>query len=216
MGIFRINIAFALLLLSLLCSSWCGNSLIPRKLHSKSSKSSFLKPNSFIGNRNCFLDIKAVRDSVEVENQELNFKEDVFRSVAWAAAASGFAAMIAAYKGQAAAIEFSSGYLLELCLSVDNLFVFLILFDYFKVDTKHQAKILKYGIFGAVVLRGLFIGAGSLALSQFHEVLLLFAGFLAYSSFKILTDSGDSDSDDEVLYFFFFCNSFLIHTYLMT
>lgn len=128
--------------------------------------------------------------------EEKTNEVDVFQSISWAAAATGFAALVGLYKGQAAAIEFSSGYLLELCLSVDNLFVFLILFDYFKIDEKNQGKILQYGILGAVILRGLFIGVGAIAISQFHQVLLLFAAILAYSAGSILFSNEEEDSEE--------------------
>jgi tellurite resistance protein TerC len=88
-----------------------------------------------------------------------------------------------------------SGYALEQCLSVDNLFVFLVLFDYFKVDLDRQDKVLSYGIWGAVILRGVFIAAGSVALSEFHQVLLGFAAVLFFSSYKILSKG---DEEDEV------------------
>ena len=89
--------------------------------------------------------------------------------------------------------------MLEQCLSVDNLFVFLVLFDYFSVrDKELQEKILGYGIWGAVILRGLFVGLGAVALQQFHQVLILFAVVLGYSSFRILA-VGDGEEEDEDL-----------------
>lgn len=131
-----------------------------------------------------------------VDDSSSEMKTNIVRSISWAASATGFAALLAVLKGQAAAVEFSAGYLLELCLSVDNLFAFLILFDYFKVKPAAQEKILNYGILGAIILRGLFIAAGSVAISKFHDVLLVFAGVLAYSAFSILF--GKEDTDDEV------------------
>lgn len=148
--------------------------------------------------RNCPL-FAAANEKKEIDQTVDNYKDDLLKSVSWAAAASGFAALIALWKGQAAAVEFTSGYLLELCLSVDNLFVFLILFDYFKVDDyDRQSKVLKYGILGAIVLRGLFISVGSFAITQYHQVLSIFAGFLAYSAYKILASGNGNDDDDEV------------------
>lgn len=129
-------------------------------------------------------------------SDETTYGVNVFQSISWAAAATGFAALVGFYKGQAAAIEFSSGYLLELCLSVDNLFVFLILFDYFQIDEKNQAKILQYGILGAVILRGIFIGVGAIAIAQYHQVLLLFAILLAYSAGSILFSGEEEDSEE--------------------
>jgi len=114
-------------------------------------------------------------------------------------AAAIFSVGIAATLGTQSAIEFCSGYVLEQCLSVDNLFVFLVLFDYFSVrDKEMQEKILGYGIWGAVILRGLFVGLGAVALQQFHQVLILFAVVLGYSSFKILA-AGDGEEEEEDL-----------------
>eukprot|EP01031_Cornospumella_fuschlensis_P032658 gene32658-39483_t len=134
-------------------------------------------------------------DLIDVDQRSI--KQDFIKSLAWMGAATGFAALLGALRGPAAAIEFSSGYILELCLSVDNLFVFLVLFDYFKVSGKAQEKVLSYGIFGAVVLRGLFIIMGSVAIHQFHQVLLLFSAVLAYSSFKILIKDEDNEEEED-------------------
>jgi predicted tellurium resistance membrane protein TerC len=82
---------------------------------------------------------------------------------------------------------------LEQSLSVDNLFVFLILFDYFKVPKDKQERVLQYGLGVAVILRGLFIGVGYIALEKFHNILLLFAGILLFSSYKILFGEDDED-----------------------
>ena len=128
-----------------------------------------------------------------------NYGNDVKRTLAWVGAAAAFSVGIAATMGTSAAIEFCSGYVLEQCLSVDNLFVFLVLFDYFAVrDREAQEKVLGYGIWGAVILRGLFIGVGSVALEQFHQVLLLFALVLGFSSYKILFAGEDEDDDEDL------------------
>lgn len=97
--------------------------------------------------------------------------------------------------GSTSAIEFASGYVLEQSLSIDNLFVFLVLFDFFKVEKSSQDRVLGYGLFAAVLLRGLFIGIGFTALENFHQVLLIFAGILLVSSYKILF-SGEDEEDD--------------------
>ncbi|EKX34133.1 hypothetical protein GUITHDRAFT_80801, partial [Guillardia theta CCMP2712] len=96
------------------------------------------------------------------------------------------------------ALEYFTGYLLEESLSVDNLFVFLLLFEYFKVPQSQQKKVLSYGIWGAIVMRAGFISAGLVAIQQFRGVLLVFAGLLMYSSFKMLTDAtGKEEEGDE-------------------
>lgn len=127
-----------------------------------------------------------------------SYRKDLTRTFGMVAAAAGFSALIAVFKNPTSAIEFCSGYVLELCLSVDNLFVFLVLFDYFNVKKQEQEIVLKYGIIGAVILRGLFIFAGSAALHQFHQVLLLFAVVLFYSSFKIIFKVEDDDEEEDL------------------
>jgi TerC family integral membrane protein len=82
---------------------------------------------------------------------------------------------------------------LEQSLSIDNLFVFVLLFGYFKVPKAYEARVLEYGILGAAVLRAVFIVLGATVIERFRPVLLLFAGFLMYSSYKVLFASGDED-----------------------
>ena len=124
-------------------------------------------------------------------------KKNVKRTLVWVALAAAFSVGIALTLGTQEAIEFCSGYVLEYCLSVDNLFVFLVLFDYFNVvDNASREKVLGYGIWGAVMLRGLFIGAGATALQQSRIFYLLFAGVLAFSSIKIIL-GGENDDEEE-------------------
>lgn len=125
-------------------------------------------------------------------------KKDIARTLAWVGAAGIFATGLTFTMGPSAGIEFVSGYALEQCLSVDNLFVFLVLFDYFKVSTERQDKVLSYGIWGAVVLRGIFIAAGSVALAEFHQILLAFAAVLFFSSYKILFKGEGEDEDEDL------------------
>jgi predicted tellurium resistance membrane protein TerC len=96
-------------------------------------------------------------------------------------------------------VEFASGYVLEQSLSVDNLFVFLILFDYFKIPKDKQDRILTYGLGVAILLRGLFIGVGFAALESFHDILLVFAFVLLYSSYNILfaDDATEGENEEE-------------------
>ena len=131
-----------------------------------------------------------------VNNDDDTYAKDVKTTAAWVAAALGFGGIVASTKGADASLQYFAGYALEQSLSVDNLFVFLLLFDYFKVDKSSQDKILQYGFLGAIVLRGLFIGAGTVVLAQFHQVLLLFAGVLFFSSYGILFGGGDEEEED--------------------
>jgi len=112
-------------------------------------------------------------------------------------AAALFDAGIYYFMGPGPAIDFVSGFLVEESLSVDNLFVFLLLFDYFKVPASAQERVLKWGVIGAVALRGLFIGIGYGLLHHFKPVLLLFSAILIGSSVKLLA-SGDDDGDESM------------------
>ncbi|MFO0828161.1 MAG: TerC family protein [Phycisphaerales bacterium] len=92
------------------------------------------------------------------------------------------------------ALEFLSGYIVEISLSVDNLFVFLILFSYFKVPPHNRHRVLFYGILGAVICRGVFIALGSV-LFRFQWIVIAFGAFLAYTGFKLLVANEDEGPD---------------------
>jgi len=113
------------------------------------------------------------------------------------AAALAFGLFLYIARGQTAGLEFFSGYLVEESLSVDNLFVFLLLFDYFQVPLGSQKRVLQWGFLGALASRGLFIGLGSVALQNFKPVTLVFAGILLYSSLQLLLENDDDDENLE-------------------
>lgn len=87
--------------------------------------------------------------------------------------------------GHHTAIEYYSGYLIELSLSVDNLFVFLLVFQYFAVPAALQPRVLKWGILGAILMRGVMIGAGVLLLTQFHWIVYIFGGILLVTGIRM-------------------------------
>jgi len=96
--------------------------------------------------------------------------------------------------GLSTGYEFFAGYLVEQSLSIDNLFVFIMLFDYFRVPLELQSRVLSWGIAGAIGLRGLMIGVGVASIQQFKAVILVFAGILLASSFKLLTETEPSEN----------------------
>lgn len=100
--------------------------------------------------------------------------------------------------GTTSGIEFFTAYLVELSLSVDNLFVFLLLFDFFDVPTLYQNRVLNYGILGSVVMRAVMIGLGSAVLERFRAVLLVFAGILIYSSGVALFPASDEEEEEDM------------------
>jgi tellurite resistance protein TerC len=114
------------------------------------------------------------------------FGEALAWSALWIALAAGFAVIVYFWRGHTASLEFVTGYVLELSLSVDNLFVFLLIFRYFRVPTNAQHKVLFWGILGALVMRGIFILAGVGLIRRFNWILYVFGALLVYSGAKLL------------------------------
>jgi tellurite resistance protein TerC len=103
--------------------------------------------------------------------------------------AAAFALWIAFAKGRQPALEFVAGYTIEASLSIDNLFVFLLLFEGFQISRQRQHKALAWGVCGAVVLRALFIGAGIVLLRRYEWITWIFGAFLLYAAVKLLRGS---------------------------
>lgn len=128
----------------------------------------------------------------------VRIREALYWSVAWIALALLFNLGILFYwpedhpnlTARQAALQFLTGYLLEKSLSVDNLFVFLLIFSYFKVAPKYQHTVLFWGILGALVMRLAFILAGLALLERFHFIIYLFGGFLVYTAVKMVLHKG--------------------------
>ena len=104
----------------------------------------------------------------------------------WIALAIGFAMLVLLRFGRPQALQFVTGYVIELSLSVDNLFLFLLIFRYFSVPEEHQHKVLFGGILGALVMRGIFIMTGVSLLLRFRWIIYAFGALLVYSGFKLL------------------------------
>src|SRR5882724_5032704 len=112
-------------------------------------------------------------------------REAMLWSAIWIALAAVFAVIVYFWHGRGPALEFVTGYVIELSLSVDNLFVFLLIFRYFQVPTVHQHKVLFWGILGALIMRAVFILAGVGLIRQFHWIVYVFGAFLVYSGIKL-------------------------------
>ena len=119
------------------------------------------------------------------KSHAVKFKEALAWSAVWIALATAFAVLVYFWRGQQPGLEFVTGYLIELSLSVDNLFVFLVLFSYFKVSAEHQHKVLFWGIVGALVMRAVFIVSGVALINRFHWIIYLFGAFLVYTGIKL-------------------------------
>src|SRR5512132_16708 len=116
----------------------------------------------------------------------VKFREALGWSVYWISLAAVFAVGVYFWRGRVTALEFTTGYLVEEALSVDNLFVFLLIFRYFQVPAHLQHKVLFWGIVGALVMRGLFILAGVTLIRRFEWITYFFGALLVYSGIKLL------------------------------
>lgn len=123
-------------------------------------------------------------------------KEAAFWTVLWISLALLFNAGIYFLYGKERALEFLAGYLIEKSLSVDNIFVFLLLFSYFSVPAIYQYRVLFWGILGALVMRGFFIGVGAALLHHFHWVIYLFGAFLIFTGIKMLREEKEQTDPD--------------------
>jgi tellurite resistance protein TerC len=129
-------------------------------------------------------------------SHRVKFREALIWSGVWIALAGAFAVLVLFWRGHASALEFVTGYVVELSLSVDNLFVFLVIFRYFKVPGEQQHKVLFWGILGALILRGMFILVGVNLIHRFHWITYVFGALLVYSGFKLLRQ-GDEEIHPE-------------------
>lgn len=120
---------------------------------------------------------------------EIKTKEAFWTSMFWIAISLTFNAFVFIERGTTAGLEFFTGYLIEKALSVDNIFVFVVIFAYFQVPQKYQHRVLFLGIVGAVVLRGALIFVGAALIDQFHWIIYIFGGFLIFTAYKLATQS---------------------------
>lgn len=142
--------------------------------------------------------------SLTLTNED-EYKKALYKTILTVASAALFGIAIMATRGVSSGYEFYAGYLIEQSLSIDNLFVFIMLFDYFDIPMGLQNRVLSWGIWGAILLRGLMIGVGVKALQQFRSVILVFAGILIASSVNLLLEkeheheasSGDGHGKDD-------------------
>ncbi|OSP44662.1 tellurium resistance protein TerC [Streptomyces sp. 13-12-16] len=128
------------------------------------------------------------------EAHVIRFKEAAAWSAVWIGLALVFGAVVFLVLGTAPGVEYTTAWLLEKSLSVDNLFVFALIFAYFEVPRAYQHRVLFFGVMGALVFRGLFLAAGVAVVSRFTAVLFVFAVILFYSTYKIL--KGEEESFD--------------------
>src|SRR2546423_370956 len=116
----------------------------------------------------------------------VTYREATLWSVVWVTLALVFAGIVFWNTNRQTGLEFITGYIIELSLSVDNLFVFLLIFSYFKVPSKYQHRVLFWGVLGALVMRMTMIGVGATLVERFHWVLYIFGVFLIYTGIRML------------------------------
>src|ERR1043165_641164 len=126
----------------------------------------------------------------------IRYREAWIWSGVWVTLAMMFAALVFHYQGSVRGLEFLTGYVIELSLSVDNLFVFLLIFSFFKVPAKVQHRVLFWGVMGALVMRLTMIFVGATLINRFHWILYIFGAFLVYTGIKMFRQE-DTDIQPE-------------------
>lgn len=130
----------------------------------------------------------------------VTYREATTWSVVWILLAMAFAGVVFWKTNRQTGLEFLTGYVIELSLSVDNLFVFLLIFSYFRVPSKYQHRVLFWGVLGALVMRMTMIGIGAALVDRFHWVLYAFGLFLIYTGFKMFRqDEGSQNPEENVI-----------------
>ena len=126
----------------------------------------------------------------------VSVREGLGWSALWVSLAVLFGLWIGRSMGRQSMLEFYAGYLVEQALSVDNLFVFILIFGYFKIAPALQHRVLFWGILGALVMRGVMIGAGAALIANFHWIIYVFGAFLVYTGFRMAV-GGATDIEPE-------------------
>ena len=134
------------------------------------------------------------------EAHVVKFREALGWTAFWFALAMVFAAVIKFNRPPGESIEFVTGYIIELSLSMDNVFVIALIFAYFRVPLAHQHRVLFWGILGALVMRGVMIGAGAVLIKQFHGMLYVMGGFLVFTGIKMLFVDDDGVHPEKNLF----------------
>jgi TerC family integral membrane protein len=127
----------------------------------------------------------------------IKYKEAWIWSIVWVTLAMIFATLVFHYQGSKRGFEFLTGYIIELSLSVDNLFVFLLIFSYFKVPAKFQHRVLFWGVMGALVMRLTMIFIGAALIDRFHWIIYIFGAFLVYTGIKMFSHEDTDMQPDQ-------------------
>lgn len=143
------------------------------------------------------------------KNHKISLGTALFQTIFWVLLSVAFCGFIWYERGKTDAISYLSAYLLEWSLSIDNIFVFILIFNFFKVDEIHYSRVLLLGILMAIVFRILFITIGSELVARFDWIMYIFGGFLVYTGFKILLAKGEDNFDPGKSWAFRFMKKFM-------
>jgi tellurite resistance protein TerC len=127
----------------------------------------------------------------------IKYREAWIWSAVWVTLAMIFAGLVFYYQGRDPGFRFLTGYLIELSLSVDNLFVFLLIFSYFKVPAKFQHRVLFWGVMGALIMRLTMIFIGATLINRFHWIIYIFGAFLVYTGIKMFSHEDTDMQPDQ-------------------
>jgi tellurite resistance protein TerC len=125
----------------------------------------------------------------------VSLKEAALWSTVWIALGLAFGGLVYSWMGPQKGLEYFTGYLLEKSLAVDNIFVFVLVFNFFATPTLYQHRVLFWGVIGALILRGIMIFAGSALISEFHWILYIFGGILLLTGIKMLFQHKEGEAD---------------------
>ncbi|MDB6016112.1 MAG: Integral rane protein TerC [Pedosphaera sp.] len=134
------------------------------------------------------------------EAHVVKFKEALMWTLIWVTLSLLFAALLVPLRGKKEALEFFTGYFIEVSLSMDNVFVIALIFTYFRVPSEYQHRVLFWGILGALLMRGIMIWLGVALITRFDWLLYFFGGFLVLTGIKMLfAKDGDVDPDKNII-----------------
>jgi tellurite resistance protein TerC len=129
------------------------------------------------------------------KNKTVSIRQALWQTFFWVSLALAFFVYVWIERGQQTGLEYISGYLMEWSLSIDNIFVFILIFSSFKVKEKYYGRVLLVGILMAIIMRVIFITAGVALVNKFHWLLYIFGAFLVYTGYKMFTASDDEEFD---------------------
>ena len=143
------------------------------------------------------------------KNKKVTIKQALYQTFFWVGLALSFCVFMWIENGQKPALEYLSAYLMEWSLSIDNIFVFILIFSAFSVKEKHYGRVLLIGILMAIVFRVIFITVGVVLVEKFHWILYVFGAFLVFTGYKMFTASDDEEFKPQESKIYRFLQKFL-------